>query len=110
MGPNKISGQSPQEWRKETKQREKQWKADNARLKKEWRAEKKRRKKEWREEKKRRKRQRRFLLKQLIRRDFQARYKRTFLGVVWSMLSPLIQFATQAVIIFSGGANISSVI
>ena len=109
MGPNKISGQSPQEWRKETKQREKQWKADNAKRKKEWREEKKRRKKEWREEKKRRKkewraekkrrkRQRRFLLKQLIRRDFQARYKRTFLGVVWSMLSPLIQFATQAVI------------
>ena len=42
--------------------------------------------------------QRRFLLKQLIRRDFQARYKRAFLGVIWSMLSPLLQFVTQALV------------
>ena len=53
---------------------------------------------ELREETRRNNKQRRFLLKQLIRRDFYARYKRTFLGVVWSMLSPLIRFATQAVI------------
>ena len=42
--------------------------------------------------------QRRFLLKQLIRRDFQARYKHAFLGVLWSMLSPLLQFVTQALV------------
>ena len=42
--------------------------------------------------------QRHFLLKQLIRRDFQDRYKNTFLGVIWSMLSPLLQFVTQALI------------
>ena len=98
MEPNKIAGQSPREWREESKQRKKEWKAANRQRKKEWREETKRRKKAWREETRRRKKQRRFLLKQLIRRDFQARYKRTFLGVVWSMLSPLIQFATQAVI------------
>lgn len=42
--------------------------------------------------------QRKFLLKQLISRDFKGRYKRTVLGVMWSMLSPLIFFMVQALI------------
>lgn len=42
--------------------------------------------------------QRKFLLKQLISRDFKGRYKRTVLGVMWSMLSPLIFFVVQALI------------
>ena len=42
--------------------------------------------------------QKKFLLKQLIHRDFKSRYKRTFLGVVWSMLSPLCFFVTQAIV------------
>lgn len=43
---------------------------------------------------------RKFLLKQLIRRDFHSRYKKAFLGVLWSMLSPMLVFFSQ-VIIFS---------
>ena len=42
--------------------------------------------------------QKKFLLKQLIHRDFKSRYKRTFLGVLWSMLSPLCFFVTQAIV------------
>ena len=42
--------------------------------------------------------QKRFLLKQLIRRDFKSRYKRAALGVLWSMLSPLLFFLAQAFI------------
>lgn len=42
--------------------------------------------------------QKRFLLKQLIHRDFKNRYKRAALGVLWSMLSPLLFFAAQAII------------
>ncbi len=37
-------------------------------------------------------------MKQLISRDFKSRYKRTFLGVLWSMLSPLFTFTAQAVV------------
>ncbi len=39
-----------------------------------------------------------FLLKQLISRDFKSRYKRTILGIAWSMLSPLLFFLAQAVV------------
>lgn len=42
--------------------------------------------------------QKKFLLKQLIHRDFKSRYKRAVLGVLWSMLSPLLFFAAQAII------------
>ena len=42
--------------------------------------------------------QKKFLLKQLIHRDFKSRYKRAALGVLWSMLSPLLFFAAQAII------------
>lgn len=39
-----------------------------------------------------------FLFKQLVSRDFKSRYKRAVLGVLWSMLSPLLTFAAQAII------------
>lgn len=42
--------------------------------------------------------QKKFLLKQLIHRDFKSRYKRAVLGVLWSMLSPLLFFAAQAIV------------
>lgn len=42
--------------------------------------------------------QKKFLLKQLIQRDFKGRYKRAVLGVLWSMLSPLLFFAAQAIV------------
>lgn len=32
-----------------------------------------------------------FLFRELVNRDFQKRYKRTVLGMVWSVLSPLLQ-------------------
>ena len=40
----------------------------------------------------------RFLLGQLVARDFKTRYKRSVLGVLWSMLSPLLTMAVQYVI------------
>ncbi len=42
--------------------------------------------------------QKKFLLKQLIHRDFKSRYKRAALGVLWSMISPLCFFAAQAIV------------
>lgn len=33
-----------------------------------------------------------FLFKELVKRDFKQRYKRTFLGMLWSVLSPLLDF------------------
>lgn len=42
--------------------------------------------------------QKKFLLKQLIHRDFKSRYKRAVLGVLWSMLAPLLRFGAQAII------------
>ena len=42
--------------------------------------------------------QRKFLFKQLVYRDFKSRYKRTVLGVLWSMLSPLLYFSAQALV------------
>ena len=41
---------------------------------------------------------RRFLFKQLVYRDFKSRYKRAILGVLWSMLSPLLYFSAQALV------------
>lgn len=55
-----------------------------------------RRRQKW--ERGRQRQQRRFLLKQLIKRDFTGRYKRAALGVLWSMLSPLCHFAAQALV------------
>lgn len=49
-----------------------------------------------------------FLFKQLVKRDFKSRYKRAALGVIWSMLSPMLTFASQAIIfsvLFSRNVN-----
>lgn len=37
----------------------------------------------------------RFLLNQLVARDFKTRYKRSVLGVLWSMLNPLLTMCVQ---------------
>lgn len=39
-----------------------------------------------------------FLLEELIKRDFKKKYKRTILGMVWSILSPLMMMAVIAAI------------
>ena len=39
-----------------------------------------------------------FLLGQLVSRDFKTRYKRSILGVLWSMLNPLLTMAVQYLI------------
>lgn len=40
----------------------------------------------------------RFLLGQLVSRDFKTRYKRSVLGVLWSMLNPLLTMSVQYMI------------
>lgn len=40
----------------------------------------------------------RFLLGQLVSRDFKTRYKRSVLGVIWSMLNPLLTMSVQYMI------------
>ena len=40
----------------------------------------------------------RFLLEQLVSRDFKTRYKRSVLGVLWSMLNPLLTMSVQYLI------------
>ncbi len=40
----------------------------------------------------------RFLLSRLVKRDFIQRYKKTTLGVVWSILSPLCEFAIMMLV------------
>ena len=40
----------------------------------------------------------RFLLKQLVSRDFKTKYKRSVLGVFWSFLNPLLTMSVQYVI------------
>jgi len=40
----------------------------------------------------------RFLLHQLVSRDFKTKYKRSVLGVLWSFLNPLLTMAVQYVI------------
>jgi len=39
-----------------------------------------------------------FLFEQLVYRDFKKRYKRTFLGIAWSMISPLMQILIMSLI------------
>lgn len=39
-----------------------------------------------------------FLLKQLVMRDFKAKYKRSLLGLLWSFLNPLMTMAVQYVV------------
>ena len=49
----------------------------------------------------------RFLMEQLVSRDFKTKYKRSVLGVFWSFLNPLLMMAVQYVVftelIFRGG-------
>ena len=39
-----------------------------------------------------------FLLQQLIARDFKVKYKRSFLGVIWSLLYPVLNMAVMALV------------
>ena len=39
-----------------------------------------------------------FLLSQLVSRDFKVKYKRSILGVVWSLLYPLLTMAVMAIV------------
>ena len=39
-----------------------------------------------------------FLLQQLVMRDFKVKYKRSFLGIIWSLLYPLLMMAVMAII------------
>ena len=39
-----------------------------------------------------------FLLGQLVSRDFKTRYKRSVLGVLWSMLNPLLTMCVQYIV------------
>ena len=40
----------------------------------------------------------RFLIKQLVDRDFKAKYKRSILGVFWSFLNPLLTMIVQYIV------------
>lgn len=39
-----------------------------------------------------------FLFEELVKRDFKKKYKRTVLGMVWSVLSPLLMLCVMAAI------------
>ena len=39
-----------------------------------------------------------FLMTQLISRDFEVKYKRSVLGVLWSLLNPILTMAVMAVV------------
>ena len=43
----------------------------------------------------------RFLFEELVKRDFKQKYKRTVLGMVWSILSPLLSLLVMR-IVFTG--------
>lgn len=50
-----------------------------------------------------------FLLEELVKRDFRKQYRRTFLGVVWSMLSPLLTLLVMHLVFsqfFGRGAGV----
>ncbi len=40
----------------------------------------------------------RYLLKQLVTRDFKTKYKRSVLGIIWSFLNPLLMMTVQYVV------------
>lgn len=40
----------------------------------------------------------RFLIRQLVSRDFKTKYKRSFLGVFWSFLNPLLTMTVQYIV------------
>lgn len=39
-----------------------------------------------------------FLLKELVSRDFKVKYKRSVLGVLWSLLNPVLQMVVMAIV------------
>lgn len=39
-----------------------------------------------------------FLMSQMVSRDFKVKYKRSVLGIVWSLLYPLLQMAVMAIV------------
>lgn len=39
-----------------------------------------------------------YLIKQLVSRDFKTKYKRSFLGVLWSFLNPLLMMTVQYIV------------
>lgn len=39
-----------------------------------------------------------FLFEELVKRDFKSKYKRTTLGIAWSMLAPLLQLVVMALV------------
>ena len=39
-----------------------------------------------------------FLLKELVARDFKVKYKRSMLGVLWSLLYPVLTMAVMALV------------
>lgn len=50
----------------------------------------------------------RFILKQLVTKDFKIKYRRSFLGVAWSVLNPLLMMIVMAIVfttIFAQGRN-----
>lgn len=40
----------------------------------------------------------RFLIRQLVERDFKAKYKRSVLGILWSLLNPLLTVSVQYIV------------
>ena len=40
----------------------------------------------------------RFLFEELVKRDFKKKYKRTLLGVLWSLLAPMLQLGVMALV------------
>ncbi|MBR6924137.1 MAG: ABC transporter permease, partial [Oscillospiraceae bacterium] len=39
-----------------------------------------------------------FLFEELVKRDFKKKYKRTALGMLWSLVSPLMQLLVMSVV------------
>ena len=42
-----------------------------------------------------------FILKQLVGKDFKIKYRRSFLGVAWSVLNPLLMMIVMAIVFLS---------
>jgi len=44
-----------------------------------------------------------FLFGELVKRDFSQKYKRTALGMAWSVLSPLLTLLVMKIVLFKCG-------